>query len=488
MRRQLLKAGLLGTVAVSSGCSPKVSERNEEGTNYQSLSDTSEPLPANLVTQTWSRPFEPLESIPASADIVIIGGGILGASTAWFLAKQGVNVVLCEKGHIAGEQSGRNWGWVRQQGRDAREMPMMIESMKIWLTLADEIGEDVGFRQTGCIYAARDEDKLDGYAEWLPVAKEHGVDTRIISSDELAQYASGAAGTWNGALYTASDGYAEPHKAAPAIARAAARAGASILTGCAVRGLETEAGRVSAVVTEYGTISAPVVLCAAGAWTSIFCRSLGISLPQTIVRATVARTSPGENVVNACFWGDTTGIRRRQDGGYTVANSAFIDHPITPSTFRNAFEFLPAFVQEFNNLNLMIGEDFMNEWRRPKQWSLDTKSPFEDMRVLSPNPNPKAIAGIRESLQTIFPALANLEIVESWAGIVESTPDVIPVIDETDAIPGFYVATGLSGHGFGIGPGAGKATAGLLTGTDTGIDLSEFRLSRFFDGTQLRLQ
>jgi glycine/D-amino acid oxidase-like deaminating enzyme len=118
------------------------------------------------------------------------------------------------------------------------------------------------------------------------------------------------------------------------------------------------------------------------------------------------------------------------------------------------------------------------------------------MRVLNPDPNPRAIAGIRKSLQTVFPTLAEIEIVEAWAGIVESTPDVVPVIDESDAIPGFHIATvpgfhiatGLSGHGFGIGPGAGKATAGMLTGTDTGLDLSELRLSRFFDGSKIRLQ
>ena len=497
-RRWLLKTGLFGAAAVASGCSTEVSEREDEeaapwqpGTQTsngdQGLSDRSESIPADLVARTWSRPFEPPASIPVSADVVIIGGGILGVSTAWFLAKQGVDVVLCEKGHIGGEQSGRNWGWVRQQERDAREMPMMVESMRIWSALADEIGEDVGFRRTGCIYAARDDDELDGYAAWLPTAKEYGVDTRIISGDELAQYAR-AAGTWKGAMYTASDGRAEPHKAAPAIARAAARNGATILTACAVRGLETEAGRVSAVVTEHGVIKAPVVCCAAGAWSSIFCRSLGISLPQTIVRGTVVRTAPGEQVLDGCFWGDTTGMRRRQDGGYTVANSAFLDHPITPSTFRNALDFLPAFMQEFQSLNLLIGHDFMNEWTTPKQWKLDAESPFEEMRVLSADPNPQAITGIRESLQTLFPELAEIQFAESWAGIIESTPDVVPVIDESDAIPGFYIATGLSGHGFGIGPGAGKATAGMLTATDTGIDLSEFRLSRFFDGTEIRLQ
>jgi glycine/D-amino acid oxidase-like deaminating enzyme len=447
----------------------------------------SESVPTNLVANTWSGPLTKPEAIPRSADIVIIGGGILGVCTAWFLTMQGVNVVLCEKGHIAGEQSGRNWGWVRQQGRDSREMPMMIESLKIWRTLADEIGEDVGFRETGCLYAARDDDQLEEYAAWLPTAKQYGVDTRIMSSEEVTQYARGAAVSWKGGLFTASDGCAEPHKAVPAMARAAARNGATILTACAVRGLETEAGRVSAVVTEHGAIKTQVVLCAAGAWTSMFCRSLAITVPQINVRGTVVRTAPGKNVLDGCMWDDTNGIRRRQDGGYTVANSAFLDHRVSPSTFRYALKFLPAFRQEFRSLKLSIGHDFMNEWRTPKRWRLDAESPFEKMRVLNPDPNPQAINGIRKSLQTVFPQLANIEIVEAWAGIVETTPDVVPVIDESDEIPGFCVATGLSGHGFGIGPGAGKATASMLTGADTSGNLSDFRLSRFVDGTQLRL-
>ena len=448
----------------------------------------SESVPADLIAQTWSRPFERTESIPASADVVIIGGGIVGVSTAWFLTKQSVNVVLCEKGHIAGEQSGRNWGWVRQQGRDSREIPMSVESMNIWRMLAEDIGEDVGYMQTGCLYAARDDDQLDQYAAWLPTAAEYGLDTRIISGDEVAKLVHGAAATWSGGLYTASDGYAEPHKAAPAIARSAARNGATILTACAVRGLETENGRVSAVVTEHGTIKAPVLLCAAGAWSSMFCRSLEISLPQLKVRGTVVRRAPGESVLSTSVFADQTGIRRRPDGGYMVANSAFLDHSITPSTFRNAFKFLPALRHEYKDLHLSIGRDFIDEWRTPKQWGLDVESPFEKTRVLNPDPNPRALRGIRKSLDNLFPQLADTQIVEAWAGVVETTPDVIPVIDESDTIPGFYIATGFSGHGFGIGPGAGKAIAGMLTGTDTGIDLSEFRLNRFFDATKMRPQ
>ena len=95
---------------------------------------------SDLVAQTWTGSLAAPQSIPDSADVVIIGGGIIGISTAWHLAKQGINVVVCEKGYIAGEQSGRNWGWVRQQGRDTREMPMIIEAMRIWRGLEEEIG------------------------------------------------------------------------------------------------------------------------------------------------------------------------------------------------------------------------------------------------------------------------------------------------------------------------------------------------------------
>jgi glycine/D-amino acid oxidase-like deaminating enzyme len=449
---------------------------------------TSEPVTGTTVSQTWDRPLSPPVKCPASADVVIIGGGIVGVSTAWFLARQGVSVALCEKGHIAGEQSGRNWGWVRQQGRDIRELPMMIESMNIWQSLESEIGEDVGFTRGGCMFAARKQKELEEFAEWLKIGAEHGLDTRIIRGRELEQQVGPAASQWLGAMFTASDGRAEPHKAAPAIARAAAAAGASILTACAVRGIETASGCVSAAVTEHGTIRTSIVLCAAGAWSSLFCRSLGISLPQLKVQGNVLRTAPARAVLNGNLFDSKVGIRRRQDGGYTVAHGAILMHPITPSTFRYAFKFLPALRQEFRVLRLSIGREFLDELRRPSQWALDSVSPFEKDRVLNPRPSPSVISKIRTNLADTFPELADVEIAETWAGMVETSPDVVPIICPIGRIPGFYVATGFSGHGFGIGPGAGKAIAGMLTGTDSGIDLGQLRLERFFDGSPIRPQ
>ena len=442
----------------------------------------------NIVSMTWAGVPKMLSQQPKEADIVIIGGGIIGVSTALFLAKQNIRVVLCEKGFIAGEQSGRNWGWVRVQGRDTREIPMMLESLNIWRNLSDDIGEDVGYVEGGCLYSARTQKDLKHYSEWLDVAHEYDIPTTIIDGEKLTNIAGESSKQWIAAMYTPNDGRAEPHKATPAIAKAASRFGAKILTGCTVRGIETQAGNVSSVITEHGPIKTNQVLCAAGAWTSLFCRSLGINVPQLKVRGTVARTAPVATNIYGNIFDKYIGIRRRQDGGYTIAHGSVLDHGITPSTIKYALMYIPALIKEINVLRLSIGKDFINELKTPKQWQLDEVSPFEKNRILNPEPNLKVLRSIKKNLGKTFPELKNIEIIESWAGMVETTPDVIPIISDYKKIPGFYIATGFSGHGFGIGPGAGKSIATMLMGKEQSIDLSPFKLRRFFDGSKIQPQ
>ena len=442
----------------------------------------------NKVSSTWTAPLAPPSAVPGSADVVIIGGGIVGVSTAWFLAKQGVSVVLCEKGHIAGEQSGRNWGWVRVQGRDTREIPMMQESLRIWDAFRDETGEDVGFVRRGCYFTARTNREMESFGKWITTAAEYGIESRLLSAQELDGHVSGCAVPLAGALYTESDGRAEPQKAAPAIARAAERAGAAILTACAVRGVETSGGTVSAVVTEHGVIRTSTVLCAAGAWSSYFFRSLGVKVPQLKVRGTVARTAACDSVLDGNVFDELIGIRRRDDGGYTVAHGSILQHGITPSTLRWSIKFIPALVQELKTLSISFGKDFFDELRMPKTWALDEETPFEKTRVLDPEPSKRVLRGIRKNLDTMFPQLEDVPIVEAWAGMVETTPDVVPMIGPVESLPGMNIATGFSGHGFGLGPGAGKAIAAMLTGADAGIDLHPLRLGRFFDGSRIRPQ
>ena len=195
----------------------------------------------------------------------------------------------------------------------------------------------------------------------MDVAHEYDIPTTIIDGEKLANIAGESSKQWIAAMHTPNDGRAEPHKATPAIAKAASRFGAKILTGCTVRGIETQAGNVSSVITEYGRIKTNQVLCAAGAWTSLFCRSLGINVPQLKVRGTVARTAPVETNIYGNIFDKYIGIRRRQDGGYTIAHGSVLDHGITPSTIKYALMYIPALIKEINVLRLSIGKDFIDK-------------------------------------------------------------------------------------------------------------------------------
>jgi glycine/D-amino acid oxidase-like deaminating enzyme len=431
---------------------------------------------------TWSV----AKSLPASADVVIVGGGIVGVSTAYFLARRGVSVALFEKGRIAGEQSGRNWGWVRQQGRSPVELPLMMQSLRIWQGMSAELADDTGFCQGGSLYLAETPQELEQLAEWLPIAKEHGLDTRILSSSELEEVLRVDGVRWAGAMHTASDGRAEPSRASAAIARGAERAGARIVTSCAVRGIERAAGRIVAAITEHGRVATRAVVCAGGAWTRLFCASLGVTVPQLTVLGTVARTAPADQVLAGEAWCPRVAIRRRADGGYTVAHGGSFLHALTPASIRFAGKFLPALRQSHGSTRLSLGRAFFRELATPMRWSLDGMSPFERERVLDPAPEPRALGQIRAALARWFPALGEAPFVETWGGMIETSPDVLPVISRIDGIEGFYVATGFSGHGFGIGPGAGKLIADLVTGVAGAEETSAFRLSRFFDGSPIR--
>jgi glycine/D-amino acid oxidase-like deaminating enzyme len=422
--------------------------------------------------------------LPEAADVAIVGGGIVGSSAAYFLAEAGVSVALFEKGRIAGEQSGRNWGWVRQQCRSPLELPLMMQSLAIWKELHARLGEDVGFTQGGTLYLADNEAELAGLAEWVAVAREHGLDTRVIAGRELQDVFS-AAGRLAGALYTPSDGRAEPSRAGRAIARGAVRGGARIISHCAVRGIETAAGRVSAVVTEHGRIATRAVVCAAGAWTRLFCGSLGVDVPQLSVLNTVARLAPAPKLLEGQAWSPALAIRRRADGGYTVAHGHASLHSLVPASFRLALRYLPAFRASPESIRFTFGRDFFRALATPSRWALDGQSPFERERVLNPAPAARELREMRAALDAWLPQIAGTGFVEAWGGMIEASPDVLPFIAPIESIGDFYVASGFSGHGFGIGPGAGRLIADMVGGTADPEQLRRFRLSRFFDGSPI---
>ena len=419
-------------------------------------------------------------SIPTKADVVIIGAGIVGTSAAYFLSKIGLSVVLCEKGEVAGEQSSRNWGFVRQQGRDPAEIPAIIRSVKIWNGLSSEISEDVGYVQSGSLYLANTEQQLSDYEAWLEHAKQYQIDTRILSKSEALNKIPHANGKWIGALTTLSDGRAEPSKATTAISRAAERHGANIITNCAVRGLEFSAGKISGVVTEFGPISTNIVLCAAGAWSSLFCGRHGVELPQLVVRSSVFRTGPAPLISDHSIWCKDVALRRRQDGGYTVAHGSATEVPIVPNSFRWMSKFLPAFKTEKTRLRFRLDHRFYKELTIAKNWKTGSITPFEKERINQVRPSHSILKEAEASLKRLFPELKDIKVLEQWAGLIDVTPDAVPVISPVSKLPGFYLATGFSGHGFGIGPAAGELAAGMITGSATNSELKPFALTRFF--------
>jgi glycine/D-amino acid oxidase-like deaminating enzyme len=426
------------------------------------------------------------ETVPSHADVVIIGGGIIGTSAALFLAEKGVSTVLCEKGHIAGEQSSRNWGWCRKMARDPREIPLVIESLRLWQGMNQRVEAETGFRTCGIMYLAETPDDLARLAGWLDHARDYQLDTRVIDGAEVARLLPGAAKSWAGALYTPSDGKAEPQMAAPAIAAAARRHGATIVAGCAVRGIETASGRVAAVVTEKGRIACQSVVLAGGAWSRLFCGNLGIDLPQLKVLGSVMRTEKLDGGPEISASGGLFGYRKRVDGGYTVATLGVRTIDLVSDSFRLLPDYVPAIRLHWKKLRLRVGRGFADEWRMKRHWSLDQPSPFEAMRVLDPAADPVVLDRARASIAEAFPAFRNIGIAESWGGMIDVMPDAIPVISAVDTMPGFFIATGFSGHGFGIGPGAGRLVADMVTGAPPIVDPAPFRLSRFSDGSNPR--
>ena len=426
-------------------------------------------------------------TLPAKTDVVVIGGGIIGTSTALELAERGVSVVLCEKGTIGAEQSSRNWGWVRKMGRDPRELPLIVEALRLWEGMNERTGVETGFRKAGILYTCGDAASVARHEAWLEYARPYQLDSRMISADETANLLPGMKTRFAGALYTASDGRAEPQKAAPAIARAAQAKGAVVLQNCAVRGVERSGGRVSGVVTERGRIDCSSVVLAGGAWSNLFCGNLGIDLPQLKVMNSVLRTEPLSGLPEVAMSASKYAFRKRLDGGYTVADGDANDVEIVPDTLRYFTKFLPALRSQWGSLNLKFGGRFLSEWNTPRRWSLDAVTPFEKVRVLDPVPNQKSTETALKHLIAAHPGFAAAKVAQHWAGMIDVTPDAVPVISPVETLPGFLIATGFSGHGFGIGPAAGKLAADLVTNARPVVDPTAFRLNRFFDGSKIEL-
>ena len=364
------------------------------------------------------------------AAVVVIGGGIMGCCTAYELAKKGQSVILLEKGFIGSEASGRSGGGVRQQKRDPAELPLAMESVKIWKHLQQESGWELEYRQGGNLHILVDPDRYDTLVEQLRYSQKAGLDVRLLSPAETRQMLPMLRKDLDilGSTFCPSDGNANPLLASKAFAKAAHNLGAEIREHEALEQLVVKSGRVIAAVTPKAEYRAADFVIAAGAWSRPLCHQIGLDFPLEIKRSQLLVTEPLPPVFSEFVSADIGGCYYRQaiSGGLHIGvHSAPIE-----------------------NENKSSGYDAFK------------------------------IAGETISL---FPFLEKTNIIHSWAGLTSWTPDAVCIIDKAPNFEGVYLTAGHSGHGFCLGPITGRLLAEWIVDGEPSMDLSAVCWTRFDD-------
>jgi sarcosine oxidase, subunit beta len=367
---------------------------------------------------------------PKRTEVAVIGGGVMGASIAYHLARAGAAVTVLERRAIAAAASGASAGGVRQQGRDPRELPLAMHACARWATLEAELDADVHYRRQGhlsLIERAADRPALDA-----AVARQRaaGLDIVVVEGDELRALAPAVSPHVLAGSYTRDDGHADPARTTRAFAAAAERAGATIRTGATVTGLASTGGRVTGVATDARLVAADITVLAAGAWSTALAATVAVRLPIEPMGLQMIRTQP----VSHCL---------DQVVGCVGRNLSFKQLP------SGAF---------------LIG----GGW--PGDWSLD------DSRGTV---RPASIFGSALDASAIIPAVRAAPLDAAWVGIEARTADEVPILGPVQGLNGLVLATGFSGHGFALSPAIGQVISELIVAGQPSIPLDALALTRF---------
>jgi len=371
-------------------------------------------------------------------DIVIIGGGITGTAAALELASEGHAVMLLEKHGIAAMASGWTLGGVRQSGRDPAELPLASAAVAIWPTLNDRLGSDIEYRQHGNLRLARDENEVETIRELVERQRRQGLELHLLASNADVRAVSPALSDHVlAASFCPSDGHANPILATRAFAEAARRQGVVIREDVEAHAIRVRKHRVAGVETSEGFVPAAAVVVAAGANTRELIAPLGLDLPLTVTVVDVLQTEPLPATLPQVFGvanADCAG-RQEVDGRLRVTSGS-----------------------------------------RP--WAGNLTNWSEEAL----KPSTAALAHLTHLVGHVLPVLNRAPVHRVWGGLIDLTPDALPVLDAPSAVGGLVVAAGFSGHGFCLGPISGKLIADLALGRPARIDLAPFRLDRFAAG------
>jgi sarcosine oxidase subunit beta len=380
-------------------------------------------------------------------DIVIIGGGCMGASVAWHLSRLGVtNVVLLEREPTLGAGStGRNAGGVRHQFSHEANVRLSIESIALFEHFEAETGAPIDFHQDGYLFLIAQPDHEAAFRASAAMQRRLGVTVEWLNPDEIARRAPGVDTSGIiGAAFCTRDGICDPNGVTMGFARAAQRNGVEIRRATTVTGIRVESGRVAGVETDRGPIATRTVVNAAGPWAGLVAAMAGAPIPVEPLRRHIFIAQPP-----AGGWAR---------GGPNGA-------PAGPETRVMVIDFESTFYFHREGANLLFGMGDPDE-----QPGFDVTVDWRVLEKITP------VAALR------LPALPDLPIARAWAGLYEMTPDAMPIIGPAGGIEGLYVIAGFSGHGFQHAPAAGRILADVITGRDPRFDLGPFASDRFDRG------
>ncbi len=369
-----------------------------------------------------------------TADVIVIGGGIHGCSTALHCRLRGLSVILIEKDHAGRHASGVNAGGVRQLARHLAEIPLSVHSMDIWHQIEDLVDDDCGFTNEGQILVAETQAEFATYRERVEDLRTKGfVHEELIDAAELHRLVPAVAETCPGGVISRRDGAANPFRATQAFRRKAQELGAVIHEGERVTGLARD-GAVWAVTTDKGSYMAPKIVNAAGAWADRIAAMLGEPVPLQV-------TAPMLMI--------------------TARMPAFIKPVIILRGRTLSFK-------QFKNGTVLIGGGYRGWAQRD-----------ENMTVLDWAKLGRSASTVHE----VFPIMRSTHILRAWAGIEARMPDDIPVFGPSSTSEGVFHQFGFSSHGFQLGPGAGSVMSELVAMGRTNMPIEQLRIERFTDGS-----
>ena len=437
-----------------------------------------------------ARPVQSDQDVPHAVDVVVIGAGNVGCLTALTLAERGLSVVLCEKGVVAGESSGRSLGYIESLFADPAKLEIAARAKQLWEVMSERVEGHTGYVKTGSVTGFLSEGGLSAAREWLDTVKGMpGIDGRIIGKAELNEKTNGWNENFIGGLYQPSDGCAEPQHFASSVAEAFRAKGGKLFQNCAVREISTQAGKVCGVVTELGEIRCQSVVLTGGAWTPYLAQSLGLDLPQFIGFASIGRLGTVKSdVLPANISDQYPLISAESDIAIRHSSSTTVDVcapavrlPITATVLKNLPKLTQAMVAMQGQFDPVFDiNTFLFEYKHLHRYKRKGPSPLEQFRILAPE---IFEAPMQDAIQrySAYTGDRSKTLQESWAGFLTTTPDHMPYLSSVDHISGFFIGSGFY-NGLTVGPAAAEALADLVMGKTPKIDLSLYRYDRFING------